>query len=123
MVTQGLAKCKSGLLTAHGLVPYHPHSLNSLLSSMLQTWLGAVAFVVLALVGPGLAWQRRLGVRVDPALVLPLGFVHVAGFYWLALVAGQPWIFPASTLLLDVTLLLPVRDRALAPGPGLRGAL
>src|SRR5215471_17357251 len=79
------------------------------------------AFLLIALVGPGLALQRLAGVPADPALVLPLGIAFTAGAYWLSLVAGLPWLFPAA--LLGVLTVLAWRPPAWADGPSLRGAL
>src|SRR5215471_10525152 len=92
---------------------------------MLQTWLAATGFVLLAIAGPGVAWQRLFRVAVDPALVLPLGAAHTAAFYWLALVAGHPGLFPMATLLLDAALLIFILRPPFrwAAGPTLRGAV
>jgi hypothetical protein len=80
------------------------------------------AFLLLALVGPGVALQRMAGVATDPALVLPLGFAFAAGVYWLSLVTGLPWLFPAAVLLAAAMLLVRREERG-ASGPPLRGAL
>jgi len=83
--------------------------------------LACLFFLGLALIGPGLAVFRLLGLRLDPALVLPVGTAAVAGLYWLSLATGLSWLFPAATLALDLTLLVrPGLERA--PGPPLRGA-
>jgi hypothetical protein len=88
---------------------------------MLQTAAG-IAFSVLALLAPGLGAQRWLRLRVDPALVLPLGAAQAAFAYWLSLVGGFPWIFPALLALSAVGALRgvhmvgdPPHWRALAP--------
>jgi hypothetical protein len=87
--------------------------------------LGAIlrflAFAALAILAPGIAVQRLLRVRPDPALVLPLGLSACALLYWLSLVTGLEWLFPLATLALGATLL---RGRLLfAAGPSLRGAI
>src|SRR5262245_54091465 len=75
-------------------------------------------FAVLALVGPGLVLQRRLGLVPDPVLVLPLGTAVAALVSWLSLVSGRPWLFPAVVLLIDATLLIEVgRRRGLQVSP------
>jgi hypothetical protein len=80
------------------------------------------AFAILALVGPGLAAHRLAGVAVDPALVLPLGTAACAAAYWLSLVLGLPWLFPALVVAADLGLLLRRRPWTWASGPSLRGA-
>jgi len=70
-------------------------------------------FAGLALVGPGVALQRLLLRRWDPALVLPLGLLFGAFTYWLSLVVGAPWVFPVLVLAANLPLLL--------PGPGGKG--
>jgi len=80
-------------------------------------------FAGLALVGPGLALQRILGARIDPALVLPIGTAACAGAFWLSLRTGWPLLFPAIVLLLDLTLLGWRGRWRRAPGPSLRGAV
>jgi hypothetical protein len=91
------------------------------------------AFALMAVVGPGLAVQRLLRLRPDPALVVPLGTALTALFYWVSLVSGVPTLFPALVLLFDTATLLtlrslsPVRAEREAPsfpwklavGPGL----
>jgi hypothetical protein len=81
-----------------------------------------LAFVLLAVGVPGAALQRVAGVRIDPALVLPLGWACCAGVYWLALVAGFPWLLPAACIALLLALLLK-RSGGWTSGPSLRGAL
>ena len=81
-----------------------------------------LAFLLLALVGTGLGLQRWAGLAVDPALVLPLGLAFAAGAYWVSLVLGLPWLFPAAVLLADA-ILLRRRRFEWAPGPPLRAAL
>jgi hypothetical protein len=82
-----------------------------------------VAFVLLAVLGPGIALQRLVRVRWDLALVVPLGLVACATAYWLSLVTGAPWLFPALVVVLDLLLVpLGVRGRR-AEGPSLVGAL
>jgi hypothetical protein len=58
--------------------------------------LAFVGFVLLALVAPGAGVQRWARVRVDPALVLPLGAALAAFAYWLSLASGLAWLFPLS---------------------------
>jgi hypothetical protein len=53
-----------------------------------------LAFALLALVLPGIGWQRALGRAVEPSLVLPLGIASCAGAYWCGLVTGSPWLGP-----------------------------
>ena len=89
---------------------------------MLRSSLGYLAFLVLAVVGPGLAVQRLLTRAWDAALVIPTGLVVTAAAYWASLVSGWPFVFPAAVLLLDVALILPGRWRPLE-GPSLRSAL
>ena len=81
-----------------------------------------LAFAAAAIAGPGIAIQRLARLSVDPALVLPVGMAAAAGSYWLSLVAGVPWLFPAIILLLDLALLWPAPWRR-AEGPALRGAV
>jgi hypothetical protein len=81
-----------------------------------------LVFSAAAIAGPGMAIQRLLRLPVDPALVIPLGLASAAGSYWLSLVAGAPWLFPAVVLALDLALLWPAPWRR-AEGPALRGAL
>jgi len=81
-----------------------------------------LAFAAAAIAGPGIAIQRIARVPVDAALVLPLGVAAAAGSYWLSLVAGAPWLFPAIVLLLDLALVWRAAWRR-ADGPALRGAL
>jgi hypothetical protein len=78
-------------------------------------------FAVLALVLPGIALQRLAGVRVDPALVVPLGTVATAGLYWTSLATGISWNFPVALLALFASLAWR-RLGAPAPGPAARGA-
>jgi hypothetical protein len=80
-------------------------------------------FLLVAVVGPGLALQRRLVPSVDVALVLPLGLAACAGVYGAGLALALPWLFPISILLLDGLLLVPGRPWRLASGASLRGAL
>jgi hypothetical protein len=80
-------------------------------------------FAALAICGPGVALQRLLRLPVEPALVVPLGTAYCAGSYWLALVVGMPWLFPAAVAFALAPLLLDRSSFPRAPGPGLRGAL
>src|SRR6185503_859313 len=88
---------------------------------MLRAGLLYLAFAATAIAGPGIAVQRLLRLPVDPALVLPLGTAFVAGSYWLSLVTGLAWLFPAAVLVVDLSLLRGSWRRA--DGPSLRGAL
>jgi hypothetical protein len=88
---------------------------------MLRAALLYLAFAAMAIAGPGIAVQRLLLLSVDPALVLPLGMAVAAGGYWLSLVTGASWLFPALVLVLDLALLRGPWRRA--EGPSLRGAL
>jgi hypothetical protein len=86
-----------------------------------------LVFTLVALVGPGIALQRLARVRIDPALVVPLGLGVVALSHWLSLRLDLPVVGPALVLLLDAFVLLPVGRAPLpwrpAPGPSLRGAV
>lgn len=79
-------------------------------------------FWAAAIVAPGVALQRLLRVRIDPALVLPLGLASCALGYWLSLLCGQPLVFPLLVAAAVAAALLPGR-RQRASGPSLRGAL
>ncbi|MBN2371798.1 MAG: hypothetical protein JXO72_15055 [Vicinamibacteria bacterium] len=80
-------------------------------------------FVVLTIVGPGTALLRLLRLKIDPALVLPIGLCCCAVIYWLSLVLSSPWLFPAASIALDTTLVWTLRGTRRAPGPSVRGAL
>ncbi len=82
-------------------------------------------FVVLALLVPGWALQRLLGLRPDRALVLPIGLVLASGAYALAWRTGHAWLFPVLLGALSASALLrgPRAAPRLAPGPTLVGAL
>jgi hypothetical protein len=79
-------------------------------------------FAALALVGTGISLQRVAGVRVDTALVLPLGTAATAALYWASLATGVSWVFPTGILVLWVFLAIR-RPRGSAPGPALAGAI
>lgn len=82
-------------------------------------------FVVGAIVGPGVAIQRGLRLRVDSALVVPAGLVACAALYWSSLVTNQAWLFPLGLAAL-VPLALRRRradSRGVADGPPWRGAV
>jgi hypothetical protein len=81
-------------------------------------------FTLLAVVGPAIGLLRVLRLRLDPAIVIPLGLALCAGAYWLSLVLAASWLFPLAMLALDATLLFRARGPwRLAEGPGLRGAI
>jgi len=81
------------------------------------------AFALAALVGPALALLRLLGLRPDPAAVLPLGLALCAAAYWASLVLALPWLFPVLVVGLDLVLLVPRGSWRRAPGPPLGAAL
>lgn len=94
--------------------------------------LAYLVFSVVALAGPGLALQRALRVRIDPAFVLPLGFVFCSVSWWLSLVVHAPWIFLVLVAVADLALVVSWRrgsssgadsGSAWVAGPSLRGAL
>jgi hypothetical protein len=98
----------------------HPHNRHAF--SMLAATVRYAAFVLIALVGPGLGLQRLAGVAIDPALVLPLGIAFAAGAFWLSLVTGVALLFPTLVLLASAVLAW----RGVGPsasGPSLRGAV
>ncbi|MBN2371562.1 MAG: hypothetical protein JXO72_13860 [Vicinamibacteria bacterium] len=80
-------------------------------------------FALFAIFGPGLAVQRLLRLRLDHALVIPLGLVLCAASYWISVVTAAPWLFIAPILLIDVALLLPLGPWRLVAGPSLKGAV
>jgi hypothetical protein len=86
----------------------------------MQQLAAGTAYVVLALLAPGRGIQRWLGLRGDPALVLPLGAAQAALACWLSLVSGRPWVFPLLLALGAAGMLRGGRrlGRA-APGPRL----
>jgi hypothetical protein len=98
----------------------YPHNRHAV--SMLAATARYAAFLLIALVGPGLGLQRLAGVAIDPALVLPLGIAFAAGAYWLSLVTGVAWIFPMAVLLASAVLVWRGVG-PLASGPSLRGAV
>jgi len=51
-------------------------------------------FVAVAIVLPGVGLQRWLRLRVDPALVLPIGAAAIAGGQALSIATGQPVVLP-----------------------------
>lgn len=91
---------------------------------ILRALLACLAFVLLGLVGPGLALQRLVRVPVDPAATLPLGAGCAALCYWLSLDCRAPWLFPILILALNASMLLGWRRPwRRAEGPSLSGAL
>ncbi len=94
---------------------------NSLTHGTLLTILAAATFTLAGIVGPGIALQRVLRVRVDAALVIPLGAAFAAAAYWTALASGSGWLFLAFVVAVNLVHLrghVPWSD-----GPRLRGAL
>ena len=73
--------------------------------NLLSAALAFLAFLLVAVLGPGLALQRLVRLRADPALVLPVGMATASAAGWLAWRTGLPVLFPAVVLLLDLTLL------------------
>lgn len=82
-------------------------------------------FAGLALVLPGLALQRLLRLRPDPALVLPAGAAAASLAAFLAVRLGQPLLFPLLLAATAAGLLrrAPLPGTHAVPGPSLRGAL
>jgi len=68
-------------------------------------------FAALAIVLPGVALQRLFRVRVEPAVVLPLGTAFCAGAYWLSLVLDRPWLFPTLVVLAIAPWIAPTPGR------------
>jgi hypothetical protein len=87
------------------------------------TTLRFALFAAVAIAGPGVALQRLLRVRWDPAVVLPLGLVFCAAAYAVGLVVGAPWLLPALAVPLDLLLMRPRFRGRPAEGPSLRGAV
>lgn len=81
-----------------------------------------LAFALVSVVGPGIAIQRWLRVRIDPALVLPLGLAYAAAASWVGLASGRGWAFPLLVIGVCLGLGLRGREWAFAEGPTLRGA-
>jgi hypothetical protein len=83
-----------------------------------------LTFAALAIVVPGLAFQRALRLDLDPALVLPIGTAVCAASFWLSIRTGIALLFPVALATTVVAALLfgrgPLR---LVPGPPLRGAM
>ena len=74
-----------------------------------------VVFVLLAIAAPGAGLQRWARLRVDLALVLPLGGALAALTYWLSLASGRPWLFPLALATASAGLLAR-RTRPVDPG-------
>lgn len=85
--------------------------------------LAYLAFVLATIVGPGVAAQRVLRLRVDTALVLPLGLAFCAAASWLSLIADLPWLFPGLVALALVAVLARRERWRVADGPSLPGAV
>lgn len=81
------------------------------------------AFALLAIVAPGLAIQRLLGLRPDAALVLPLGYAFAAAAAALSLASERIWLFPVLVGLLGLALLLRRAPAPRAPAPSLRAVV
>src|SRR6185503_3686093 len=96
-----------------------PHNRHAF--SMLAATARYAAFLLVALVGPGLGLQRWAGLAVDSALVLPLGIAFAAGAYWISIVTGLAWLFPLGVVLASASLAWRGLG-ASAPGPSVRGA-
>jgi hypothetical protein len=92
-------------------------------SPIIEALLRYLAFALLAIVGPGLALQRALRLKIDPALVAPLGIVACAAAYALGLALSLRAVFPAALVLLNLGLLGRRDCWRLAGGPRVRGAL
>lgn len=93
-------------------------------SPVMEATLSYLAFVLVAVALPGVAIQRLLRLRIDAALIAPLGLVLCAAAYGVSLGLDRAALFPALVLLLDLGLLLPSRAAfGLAAGPRVRGAL
>ncbi len=93
---------------------------------VVNTILRDLLFLLLAVVGPGLAAQRALRLPVDVALVLPVGLVSCGAAYWLSLVCGQAWVFPLILVAILVAGAVGAARDGLwrrAAGPSLRGAI
>lgn len=85
--------------------------------------LAYLAFALLAVLLPAVALLRLLRLRLDPAVVVPLGLTLCAGASWLELRVGRG-LLPLLLLALDASLLWrPRQGWRLADGPALRGAL
>jgi hypothetical protein len=91
--------------------------------SPLLACLAYLGFGLLALALPGVALQRLVRLKPDPALVLPLGFASCALLFWLSLVTGFAALFPLGLLGLGACSLLRPGPWARATGPSIRGAL
>lgn len=90
---------------------------------MLSSLVRYLAFVLVSLVGPGIALQRLVGVAVDATLVIPLGCAATAGAYWLASRLGAPWLFPLVMGALDLSLLWRGLGHRAPNDPPLRSAI
>lgn len=96
---------------------------NPLDLRMLDTTLRYAAFAFFAIVGPGVTIQRMAGVPTDRALVLPLGLAATAAAYWLSLITGVSWVYPALIVATWIPAFAARRPPAAADGPPLRGAV
>src|SRR5512145_3358494 len=125
MLPQRLSRCK--LLARRGFAPHgaRPSRTREISgTSTPLTLLRFLLFTAATILGPGVALQSLLGVRPDPALVIPIGAAFTAGFYWLGLVSGQAWILPiAVALAVLAAWLRRERPWAWALGPPLGGGL
>lgn len=88
----------------------------------MTSFLAFALFTLVCCLGPGLALQRMLRLRPDPALVAPLGLLFTAATYGLGLVLGIP-LLPILSLCLDLSLPWVLRGSSRSEGPSLIGAL
>jgi hypothetical protein len=85
--------------------------------------LAYVLFWLAAIVLPGAAIQRVLRLRIDTALVLPLGTALCAASYAAALASGQRFLFLVLLAAVCAAALATRGAWSLAEGPALRDAL
>jgi hypothetical protein len=85
--------------------------------STLATGAGALA----AVAAPAVALHRLLRLPLDAALVLPVGWALTSFLYWLSLLAGLPWLYPAALASCLLVLLYRPGGWLLAEGPGWSG--
>lgn len=94
---------------------------------MLGSWLAGIAFLALAVIAPGVALQRLARVRVDAALVLPLGTALCAAAYAASRASGATWLFALFVLValagVGWAWRAPVQEHGTTPAPSWRGAV